>query len=206
MPLDRIVTTAISILDEQGADALSMRTLALRLESSTSTLYRHFAGRADLVARVNDTVVGEVDLDFDELRTLPWGRAWTLVGHRMFDVLRAHPQVAALMVERMPSGPNMLALRENMLALMLNSGFSPSLAIQSWATLARYVLGFGVQLRAAGSGKGSPAVPAKIDATRFPATDAVAQHFPIPLEREFSFGLDLLISGLEHRAGGVSPG
>jgi hypothetical protein len=62
-----------------------------------------------------------------------------------------------------------------------------------------------MQLSAAGTSKGSPAVPARVDATRFPATDAVAQHFPIPLETEFSFGLDLLISGLQHRVGGVLP-
>ena len=200
MPLDRIITTAIAVVDEHGADALSMRALAQRLESSTATLYRHFAGRADLVAGVVDAVVGEVDLDDDELRTLPWPRACDTVARSMFEVLRAHPHVAQLMVERLPAGPRMRDLRERTLALMLHNGFAPPLAIAAWATLARYVLGFGIQLTAAGP-VDPPAVGEGLDATRFPATAAVAEHFPIPLEGEFAFGLELLISGLQMRVG-----
>src|SRR5689334_21438086 len=60
LPLDRIIATAIEIVDEEGADALSMRTLAQRLESGTATLYRHFGSRAQLVAHVVDAVLGEV--------------------------------------------------------------------------------------------------------------------------------------------------
>ena len=52
------------ILDEEeGADALSLRALAQRLESSTATLYRHFDSRADLLAQVVDRIFGEIDVD-----------------------------------------------------------------------------------------------------------------------------------------------
>jgi hypothetical protein len=39
VPLERIVATAARIVDEDGSDALSMRTLAQRLGSGTATLY-----------------------------------------------------------------------------------------------------------------------------------------------------------------------
>src|SRR2546430_1768414 len=58
LPLDRIVATALRIVDEQGADALSMRSLAQALDSGTATLYRHFANRAELIAQVVDRVFG----------------------------------------------------------------------------------------------------------------------------------------------------
>ena len=40
----------MQIIDEEGADALSMRSLAQRLDSGTATLYRHFPNRAALIA------------------------------------------------------------------------------------------------------------------------------------------------------------
>ena len=51
---------ALELVDEHGADALSMRSLAQRLGSGTATLYRHFANRAELVAMVVDRMLGEV--------------------------------------------------------------------------------------------------------------------------------------------------
>jgi AcrR family transcriptional regulator len=200
-PLDRIIAAAIAILDEQGAEALSMRTLAQRLDSGTATLYRHFEGRAELIARVVDAVLGEVDVDAEDLRALPWQQACEMLARGMFDVLRHHPHIALVMVDRIPVGPNMIALRERALALLLDSGFPPPLALRAWATLARYVLGFGAQVIAGDSGHDQPAAWAAVDPTLLPATIAVAEHFPVPLENEFTFGLELLISGLERRVG-----
>lgn len=174
-----------------------MRSLAQRLESGTATLYRHFEGRDDLIARVVDTVMAEVDIDGDELGQMPWQQACKKLAHRMFDVLRSHPHVASLMVDRVPVGPQMLALRERAIAQMLDSGFAPEVALQAWATIARYVLGFGTQMTAADAEP--PTLWADVDLTQLPATLAVSKYFPIPLQDEFAFGLDLLISGLEQR-------
>lgn len=198
MPLDRIIATATAILDEEGAEALSMRTLAQRLESGTATLYRHFAGRADLVAQVIDAVIGEVRVDGAALRALPWQQACESMARSMFEVLQRHPHVAPLMIEHVPAGPNALAQRERGLALLLDAGFPPSLAVQAWATLGRFVLGFATQLTASGSEE-RPKAWSTVDVTEFPATIAVADHVPVPLEEEFSFGLELLISGLDQR-------
>jgi AcrR family transcriptional regulator len=199
LPLDRIIATAIDILDEQGADALSMRTLAQRLGSGTATLYRHFTGRNDLIAQVVDTIVGEIEIDSDEMAALPWQQACQTVAHAMFDTFRRHPNVAAHMVEHVPVGLHLLALREQALAHMLDAGFTPPLALRAWATLARYVLAFGTQITAADAEP--PSNWAGIDITALPATMAVAEHFPIPLDTEFTFGLELLISGLEQHLG-----
>jgi TetR/AcrR family transcriptional regulator, tetracycline repressor protein len=192
-----MIAAAIAILDEEGAQALSMRTLAQRLGSGTATLYRHFASRDDLIARVVDTVMGGIDVNTEELDGLSWQQACETVAHVMFEVLRRHPNVAALMADRVPVGPHMLALREHALAQMLNSGFPPPLALRAWATLARYVLGFGAQITAADAEP--PAEWAAVDISELPATMAVAEHFPIPLDTEFGFGLELLISGLERQ-------
>ena len=64
----------------------------------------------------------------------------------MFDVLRRHQNVTPLLAGDVPIGPNALAARERMIALLLANGFPPALAARTYATLARYILGFAIQL------------------------------------------------------------
>jgi TetR/AcrR family transcriptional regulator, tetracycline repressor protein len=201
VPLERIVATALQIVDEEGSEALSMRTLAQRLGSGTATLYRHFDNRAALVAHVVDRMFGVVELNGEELLAMGWQQALRTVAHTMFDALARHRNAARLLVEQVPLGPNAMALRERCAAVLLNSGFPPRVAAHAYATLARYVLGFAVQVNGHG-GAGQPddaqlsAVFKSMDPELFPATVAVAGSMPVPIEEEFSFGLELLLSGL----------
>jgi AcrR family transcriptional regulator len=199
LPVERIVTTALQIVDDEGADALSMRTLAQRLNSGTATLYRHFTSRADLVAAVVDKMFGAIELDIAALNTLPWQDACKLAAHNMFDVLRRHRKVASLLVDEVPVGPNALAAREQMLAFLLANGFPPALAARSYATLSRYILGFAMQLTNSHGDLGKAPMAQifhNLDQCQFPATVAVADNLPVPLEDEFAFGLDLIVNGL----------
>jgi AcrR family transcriptional regulator len=199
--VDRIVATALRIVDEEGADALSMRTLAERLGSGTAVLYRHFADRADLIARVVDRVLGEVELDSRALAALSWHEAYRRVAHSLFAAVGRHKNVAPLLARQVPVGPNALGHRERCLAALLNDGFPPHLAARAYATLARYVLGFAVQLNLPGaegqSGDAQLSATLRgLDRSVFPATVAVADSLPVPLEDEFAFGLELILEGL----------
>jgi TetR/AcrR family transcriptional regulator, tetracycline repressor protein len=198
MAPERIVVGALALVDAEGSDALSMRTLAQRLDSGTATLYRHFANRAELIAHVVDRVFGEAQIDAAQLANQGWQSACETVAHMMFAALSRHPHVAQLLLEHMPVGPNAMALREACLAMLLDNGFSPELAARCYATLSRYVLGFGIQLA------GQPQTPTskhaeafhKVDPARFPATSKAAAAMPVPLEEEFAFGLELILKGL----------
>ncbi|NUR94165.1 MAG: TetR/AcrR family transcriptional regulator [Kribbellaceae bacterium] len=200
MPREQIVAAALAILDEEGADALSLRALAQRLESSTATLYRHFDGRADLLAQVVDRIFGEIDVDPEQAAT--WQDACAALATAMFEVLRRHRNAAPLVGEHVPVGPNALLHRERALALLLAAGFSPALAARAYATLARHVLGFAMQLNqnAAAQRREDTDVSAQLHRLapdKFPATVAVADALPVTLEDEFDFGLRLIITGLE---------
>ena len=197
VPKKRIVATALKIVDEEGAEALSLRVLAQRLDSSTATLYRHFANRAELINHVIDLTVGSVPVQADELRSLGWEDACRGIATSVFENLRRHPNVAPLLLSQAPTGPNAMALREIALQVLLDAGFSPHVAIRCYATLARFVLGFAIQLN--GQDVADAALAEAYGHTSqdaFPATTAVAPFVPVPLHDEFSFGLDLLITGL----------
>ncbi|MEV5838734.1 TetR/AcrR family transcriptional regulator C-terminal domain-containing protein [Nocardia sp. NPDC052112] len=201
VPFDRIVTTALRIVDEEGADALSMRTLAQRLDTGTAVLYRAVANRAELIGHVVDWVLGEIEID-DDAPDGDWQRVCVAAGEAIFGTLRQHRGIAPLLIEQVPIGPNALLLRERVLAMLLAHGFPPESAALVYATLARYVVGFATQL--AGHDTEANIDPAPIaalfrglDPARFPATVAVADCLPMQtLESEFDFGLRLLVTGL----------
>ncbi|WP_231982112.1 TetR/AcrR family transcriptional regulator [Mycobacterium sp. E2327] len=192
-----MVGTALQIVDEEGVEALSMRTLAQRLESGTATLYRHFASRGEVVSYVVDRVFGEIDCSTEDLATMGWQQACESFARATFEVLRSHPNVAPLLVDQLPLGPNALAQREALLAVLLDNGFTPRHAARSYATVARYVLGFAIQLSGRGlDDRHASTLFRALDPQLFPATRAVADYLPVPIDEEFAVGLELIISGL----------
>jgi AcrR family transcriptional regulator len=200
LPLERILAAALELVDEQGADALSMRSLAQRLGSGTATLYRHFASRSELVALVVDRMIGETDVD--AVAALPWQQACMSFAQSMFDALGRHGNVAPLLIGHVPLGPNALAHRELVLSVLLDNGFEPTVAAHAYATVSRYVLGLAIQV--SGSTADTDQRDANVsaafhhlDPARYPATVAVADELPVPLEEEFTFGLQLIVAGLE---------
>jgi AcrR family transcriptional regulator len=177
-----------------------MRALAQRLGSGTATLYRHFANRSELVAAMVDRMLGEAGLDADALTAMPWQQACRTFAHRMFDALVRHGNVASLLIGYVPMGPNALAQRELILSLLLENGFRPVVAAHAYATLSRYVLGFAIQQSGSTAADRDAELTAafrELDPSRYPATVAVADDLPVPLEEEFAYGLRLIVGGLE---------
>ena len=197
LPTDRIIDTAIRIVDEEGAAALTFRSLAGRLSSSTATLYRHVANRTELLNLVFDRMIGEAALDGDDLARLPWDEVCRLSASKLYAVLSRHGGAAALLADVVPSGRNALAARELLLDVLLRAGFDPLVAVRTVATLVHYVLGFSMQTPTAQTAAQDTGLTlTEIDPELFPQTAAHALYLPIPILEEFEFGLELLISGL----------
>jgi len=196
------VGTALELVDEEGAEALSMRSLAQRLGSGTATLYRHFANRAELVAMVVDRMLGEVAIASEP--ALPWDEACILFAHRMFEALGRHGNAAKLLAGHIPMGPNAMAQREFVLSVLLHGGFSAEAAARTYATLSRFILGFAMQVSASAltehNDETATVMFGRLDADSYPATVAVAGHLPVPLADEFDFGLRLIVDGLARLA------
>jgi AcrR family transcriptional regulator len=192
-PLDRefILTGALDIIDTHGAEALSMRALATRLESGTTTLYRHFANRAALIAAVIDRVLGEVGTDAP---SGTWQQVCKVLAHQLFNTLAAHPNLAPLIVEQPPKGQGRLVAREQFLAVLLRDGFTPHTAARLYATVSHHVIGFAVQLRAHAQVTETLDISGT-DPIRFPATikTVASGALPMTIAEEFTYGLDLML-------------
>ncbi|MEV0078289.1 TetR/AcrR family transcriptional regulator C-terminal domain-containing protein [Nocardia neocaledoniensis] len=199
--MDKIISAAVRLVDEEGAAALSMRNLAQRLDTGTAVLYRAVSGRAELVGMVVDHVFGEVDLELDTAPRGDWQQSCRVAAQAMFDTLAMHRGIAPLLIEQVPTGPHVLTLRERFLAILLDAGFAPEDAARAYATLARYVVGFAAQLHTTDEPDREPArltaLFQALDPGEYPATLAVAHCLPKQrLEDEFRFGLEMIVSGL----------
>lgn len=203
LPTDSIVVAALEIIDEAGGEALSMRSLAQRLNSSTATLYRHFPNRAVLMVAVIDRILGEIDLDATVSGPGEWRGAMRMVAGEYFSALTRHPGVARLLTDHTPTGPNAMRLREVWLDAMLRNGFPLGLAVRAGALMASYVQGFAIQHTGRRATVGVDdevlvAVVGRPDMADFPNLTAAisAGLAPVALEDEFTFGFELILDGL----------
>jgi AcrR family transcriptional regulator len=60
LSLDRIVSTALELVDEQGIGAASMRAVSLRLGVRSMSLYRYVQDRDELFDAVVERIVNEL--------------------------------------------------------------------------------------------------------------------------------------------------
>ena len=209
-PIDteRIVEAALQIVDEGDAAALSMRTVAARLNSSTSTIYRHFPSRAVLIGTVIDRVMGEIDVDASYFRSLGWRQGCEQLSRGVFEAFRQHRKAALLMADHTPIGPNAAAVRERMLAVLIDGGFEVHVAARAGAMLAHLILGFAIQLggereKTDADREAFRKAVHGLDLSQFPATAAVkqARWRPTSVDEEFAFALELVLDGLSQMRG-----
>ncbi len=202
MSVERIAAAALSIIDADGLGALSMRTLAVALETGTAQLYRYVSGKDEVLVHVLDLVMGEVGSHVD----LAGG--WRHQVEAMAGGLRAtfveHPNVVPLLSTHVPIGPNALVGREAFLQVLLGGGFDVALAAHGFLALMHYVVGFvlvEVDERAdAGGAFDVRRYYESLPPGEFPAITAASAHLTGPdVTEKFALGLALLLDGLEQR-------
>ena len=203
---ERVVAEALAVIAEDGAQALTMRTLAARLGVVPGTLYRHVRNKEQLQDLVLDGVLAEVDGDVDV--ALPWTEQIKLLAHRLREVLEDHPGVAGLLKTRDPLGPHSLALAEAFLAPLQAAGFADRQAGLAFFLLVDYTVGFAVSSPRTSVNEQRVRDTAirtqlheffrSLPPDRFPALVALGEHVWVDnREERFTAGLDVLVDGLE---------
>src|SRR5579863_6327042 len=97
---ERVLTTALAMVDEGGLEALSIRKLAGELGVEAMSLYNHVKNKEDLVSGMLEIVAGEIE--FDDVGG-DWRsalRSRTIAAHQAF-VRR--PWAARIWMSSMPS-------------------------------------------------------------------------------------------------------
>lgn len=136
MPLtqDRIVVTALGILDAEGLDALSMRRLAQELKTGHASLYAHVGNRDELLDLVFDIVLTEVEVPEPEPGR--WAEQVKEMCRSLRRMFLAHRDLARIAIDRVPLGPNGMVGMERTMNL-LRSGACTTNSPPTGATCCR---------------------------------------------------------------------
>lgn len=144
---DLVVRTAIAIADAEGLQALSMRRIATELEVATMSLYRHVAGRDQLVVLMADAVFGEHG--FPEQRPPGWRAQLELAARLLWATYRRHPWLARVVTIMRPMlAPNGMAHTEWSMRALDGLGLDLETMIQASVVIAGFAQGTAVNLEA----------------------------------------------------------
>lgn len=139
-----ILQTALSIVDRDGVDRLSMRRLSDALGRDPVMLYRHVPNKAAVLDGVAEIVLAQLSVD----NTDPdWAAQLRTVARDFRHLALAHPNVVPLLVTRplaTPLGqrpPGMLRPLEDVLALLTSAGFGGDEALHIYRMLFGFLHG-----------------------------------------------------------------
>src|ERR1700682_1573511 len=96
---EKIAIAALAMADKEGCGAVSMRRVAQDLKVGTMSLYYYVKTRDDLIAVMDDALMGEALLP-----SLPkdWRRAMTEIAKRTHAVFIRHPWALVAMLSAPP--------------------------------------------------------------------------------------------------------
>lgn len=197
---ERIIDAALTLADERGLDACSMRSLGQRLGVEAMSLYNHVANKDDVIDAIFELVVGEIE---PAATTGPWLPALRASAVSARTALVRHPWACSQWLQRMP-GPNRLRYMEGLLACLARSGLPEAIAHHAYHVIDTYIVGFTAQ-------QATFTIDTKdLDAVAtdflrdLPVGDFphVAMHVHQHLADDdstsaFEFGLDLILHGLD---------
>ncbi len=135
--LDRIVEAAVRVADTDGLEAVSMSKVAAELGTAPMSLYRHVAGKDELLSLMVDAAWGpapDPPAPGESWRTGLSRWAWT-----MRDGARRHAWVVRIPLNGLPILPHEVAWFENALACMAAADLSEARKASVILLLAGYV-------------------------------------------------------------------
>lgn len=203
---ERVLDAALSLADEAGIEAVSMRNLADRLGVVPMALYKHVTDKEDLLDGMVDQIVLEIEVAEP-------GTDWkNSLRRRVLSArssLLRHPWASGVIETRKAPTPAVLDYMDSIAATFRSGGFSPELTHQAMHTLGGRIWGFTQELFSTSPGPDPETQAAMFAqlATRFPHIVEVAAASDHTGEQivgtgcddqfEFEFALDLMLEGLE---------
>lgn len=139
-----ILQAALTIVDRDGADGLSMRRLSEAVGRDPAVLYRHVSNKAAVLDGVAEVFLEQLVVNTDDP---DWVGQLRSIAHSFRQLALAHPNVVPLLVTRplvTPLGqrpPGTLRHLEDILALLTSAGFSGEDALHIYRVLFAYLHG-----------------------------------------------------------------
>ena len=136
-----ILDAALSLLDEGGREAASIRGIAARVGVAPNAVYTYFPDKASVVKALVERLLGQVDHDVFADRSTPWRTRVEALALDLRAQLSAHPGAVGLMIGGPMDGPHALALNERLLQVLADAGLARTDAARAAYVLIVYVFG-----------------------------------------------------------------
>jgi AcrR family transcriptional regulator len=142
---EQIAAAALAIADAEGFDAVSIRRVAAELGAGTMSLYRYISAKADLVALMDDAIMGESLIP----GKLPadWREALAMIARSTRTALLRHPWAVQALQGRGAAaqdgsfGPNGLRHFEQSLAALATAPLDTAAKFDLLTIVDDYVFG-----------------------------------------------------------------
>lgn len=138
---EEILEAALSLLDEGGMSAASVRGIAARVGVAPNAVYTYFPDKAAVVKAIVEHLLGQVDHAVFADRDVPWRQRIESLALELRERLTAHPGAVNLMIGGPMDGPRALALNERLMEILLDTGLGPADAARAAYLLIVYVFG-----------------------------------------------------------------
>jgi AcrR family transcriptional regulator len=136
-----ILAAAREIADSRGLAAVSMRTIADRLDCTPRALYRHVASKDEVLELIADAALGELPPVRSDV---PWPDALVEFFLGMHRLLVDSPAVTEIVSQLAVAGPNFRGHADALVGLLLEAGMEPDLAAEAVVAFAQFTLGAAV--------------------------------------------------------------
>ncbi len=205
---DRVIDAAVAIMDSDGADALTFRSLGRTLDVDHTAVLRHFRNKNDLLLALADRLlreaVGAIEPSND------WRETLRVLGHSVRNACRTHPHVAVAVAGRTVRSEAEFAGADLVIGALLSAGIEGGEAASYYRALVDVALSYAA-LEAAIATLPADDLAAdrlawsreyqSVDPDRFPNLASVAEHLPdVDDQDQFEVALGLFIDAIEVRA------
>ena len=198
---DRIVAAAMSIIDAEGLDALSMRRLGAELGVNPMAAYYHVPNKAALYDLVLEAVMAGVDMSgIDQSASHAEQLKQAARAYRA--AILAHPRAIPVLAARSVRTAAALRPVEPFLGILFAAGLTADEALAAVDAVAQYILGgvVGYYHHLVDSEVGEHREFDALDVAEFPyVSRMLAEGHYIGFDGEFEFGLDAIVRGLLDR-------
>ncbi|MER5748731.1 TetR/AcrR family transcriptional regulator [Streptomyces sp. NPDC002088] len=207
-----IVATALRLIEEHGADALSVRRLGRALGADPSSLYRYFRHTDDLMLAIADELIGRTLRAWHP--TGDWRADLRDLGLRMHAGALAHPRAAVLSSYRVTGRVHEIQAVEAILGVLRGAGFPDEEAVRIYHAFVDQTLAFSAldsanralpQAAREAEAAVWRATYARLPAGTHPHIAATARHLVATMRHSsYPAALDLLLSAAAARLAEIS--
>jgi AcrR family transcriptional regulator len=204
-PLSRdvIVSTALEILEKDGLAGLSLRRVAVALDTGAASLYVYLENLDELYALMLDQALAAVEVP--RSRKQPWRARLKEYLASYLKVLNERQGLAQLAMSTIATGPYSLRMWEVLLGLLNEGGVNPSRVVWSVDMLLLYVTAIAAEQsnwKATGQdfGRVKNAL-SNVSAEQFPLVSALVQAGAFSqggdAQSRARWALDVIIDGIQ---------